>query len=108
MTTYQSSFGNSFESEALPGALPVGRIDAGRSVCTFDTLPVPPNQLRWNPLPMRTGRSQMVAHHTVNGCNLRTGDLFGSGTLSGPTADQGGSLLELTLGGKQPIRLANG
>ncbi|MHB9842102.1 fumarylacetoacetase [Paraburkholderia terrae] len=52
--------------------------------------------------------AQMVAHHTVNGCNLRTGDLFGSGTLSGPAADQGGSLLELTLGGKQPIRLSNG
>ncbi|MEJ8822766.1 fumarylacetoacetase [Variovorax humicola] len=52
--------------------------------------------------------AQMVAHHTVNGCNLRAGDLFGSGTLSGPEAGQGGSLLELSAGGKQPIRLANG
>jgi fumarylacetoacetase len=52
--------------------------------------------------------AQLVAHHTVNGCNLSNGDLFGSGTLSGPNADQGGSLLELSQGGKQPIRLSNG
>ena len=44
----------------------------------------------------------------IHGCNLRAGDLFGSGTLSGPEPDQGGSLLELSSGGKQPIRLANG
>ena len=52
--------------------------------------------------------AQLVAHHTVNGCNLRPGDLFGTGTLSGPEAGQGGSMLELSQGGKQPIRLANG
>jgi fumarylacetoacetase len=52
--------------------------------------------------------AQLVAHHTVNGCNLRDGDLFGSGTLSGPRPEQAGSLLELTQGGKQPIRLSNG
>jgi fumarylacetoacetase len=52
--------------------------------------------------------AQLVAHHSVNGCNLRDGDLFGSGTLSGPRADQGGSLLELSDGGKRPIRLSNG
>ncbi len=52
--------------------------------------------------------AQLVAHHTVNGCNLQPGDLFGSGTISGPAADQGGSLLELTAGGKQPLALANG
>ena len=52
--------------------------------------------------------AQLVAHHTVNGCNLRTGDLFGSGTLSGPTADSAGSLLELTQGGKTAIELPNG
>jgi len=51
---------------------------------------------------------QMVAHHTVNGCNLQPGDLFGSGTLSGPTLDQAGALIELTVGGKQPITLPNG
>ena len=52
--------------------------------------------------------AQMVAHHTVNGCNLQAGDLFGTGTLSGPQADQAGSLLELSQGGKKPIVLANG
>jgi fumarylacetoacetase len=52
--------------------------------------------------------AQMVAHHTVNGCNLEAGDLLGSGTQSGPKADEAGSLLELTVGGKQPLTLASG
>ncbi len=52
--------------------------------------------------------AQMVAHHTVNGCNLEPGDLLGSGTQSGPTPDQAGSLLELTAGGKRAITLADG
>jgi len=52
--------------------------------------------------------AQMVAHHTVNGCNLQPGDLFGSGTLSGPTLDQAGALIELTEGGKRPVELPNG
>ena len=52
--------------------------------------------------------AQMVAHHTVNGCNLQPGDLFGSGTLSGPTLDQAGALIELTQGGKHPVQLPNG
>jgi fumarylacetoacetase len=52
--------------------------------------------------------AQMLAHHTVNGCNLQPGDLLGSGTESGPTHEEAGSLLELTYGGKTPIRLSNG
>lgn len=52
--------------------------------------------------------AQLVAHHTVNGCNLRAGDLFGTGTLSGPLPEQGGSLMELSAGGKRPIPLSNG
>ena len=52
--------------------------------------------------------AQLVAHHTSNGCNLQSGDLLGTGTLSGPAQWQGGSLLELTHGGKQPIHLPNG
>jgi len=51
---------------------------------------------------------QLVAHHTVNGCNLQPGDLLGSGTLSGPGATEAGSLMELSAGGKQPIVLPNG
>jgi fumarylacetoacetase len=52
--------------------------------------------------------AQMVTHHTVNGCNLQPGDLLGTGTLSGPAPDQAGALIELSLGGKQPIALPNG
>lgn len=52
--------------------------------------------------------AQMVAHHSVNGCQLQAGDLFGSGTLSGPQSGQFGSLLEITEGGKKPIELASG
>ncbi|MDE2304815.1 MAG: fumarylacetoacetase [Gammaproteobacteria bacterium] len=52
--------------------------------------------------------AQLVAHHTVNGCNLQTGDLLGTGTLSGPDEGQGGSLLELSRGGRQPLVLPGG
>ena len=52
--------------------------------------------------------AQMVAHHTVNGCNLNPGDMFGSGTLSGPSADSAAALLELTVGGKHPVQLPDG
>ncbi len=52
--------------------------------------------------------AQLVAHHSIGGCNLQPGDLFGSGTLSGPDPAQAGSLLELTQGGRQPITLPNG
>ncbi|MBL8325639.1 MAG: fumarylacetoacetase [Rubrivivax sp.] len=52
--------------------------------------------------------AQLVAHHTINGCNLQAGDLLGSGTLSGPRPGEAGSLLELTLGGKQPVALPGG
>ncbi|AKJ27699.1 fumarylacetoacetase [Caldimonas brevitalea] len=52
--------------------------------------------------------AQMVAHHSVNGCNLMPGDLLGSGTQSGPGEGEGGSLLELSRGGQTPVRLSNG
>jgi fumarylacetoacetase len=52
--------------------------------------------------------AQLLTHHTVNGCNLQPGDLLGSGTLSGPKPEEAGSLLELTMGGKEPIGLPNG
>ncbi|HLJ98089.1 MAG TPA: fumarylacetoacetase [Gemmataceae bacterium] len=51
---------------------------------------------------------QQVAHHTVNGCNLQPGDLLASGTISGPTPDSYGSLLELAWRGARPIALPNG
>jgi len=52
--------------------------------------------------------AQLVAHHSSNGCNLRPGDLFGSGTISAPTPEGYGSLLEITEGGTRPLTLASG
>ncbi len=52
--------------------------------------------------------AQQLAHHTSNGCNVRVGDLMGSGTISGPTPDSYGSMLELAWSGTQPITLADG
>ncbi|NUP04385.1 MAG: fumarylacetoacetase [Nonomuraea sp.] len=51
---------------------------------------------------------QMLAHLTVNGASLRTGDLFASGTISGPERDQRGSLMELTWNGADPVKLSGG
>jgi fumarylacetoacetase len=52
--------------------------------------------------------AQMVAHHTSNGCNLEVGDLFGSGTVSGPDKESWACLLELSKGGREPLPLPNG
>jgi fumarylacetoacetase len=51
--------------------------------------------------------AQLIAHHTVNGCNMRPGDLLGTGTQSGPSFEEAGSLLELSSGGKQPIHIGS-
>src|SRR5690554_2631144 len=52
--------------------------------------------------------AQQLAHHTVNGCNVNSGDMMGSGTISGPTPDSYGSMLELTWRGAKPITLSDG
>ena len=52
--------------------------------------------------------AQQLAHHTIAGCSVRIGDLMGSGTISGPTDDSFGSLLELTWNGTKPLTLHNG
>jgi fumarylacetoacetase len=52
--------------------------------------------------------AQQLAHHTINGCNLRPGDLLASGTISGPTPDSYGSLLELAWRGSKPLTLPSG
>lgn len=52
--------------------------------------------------------AQQLAHHTSNGCKVNSGDMMGSGTISGPTPESFGSMLELTWGGKNPIKLSNG
>jgi len=51
--------------------------------------------------------AQQLAHHTVNGCNLQPGDLLASGTISGPTEESRGCMLELTWRGQNPLKLAN-
>lgn len=57
--------------------------------------------LYWTP-------AQMVAHHTINGCNLLPGDLIGTGTISGPTDAELSSMLEFTMAGTRPVTLPNG
>jgi fumarylacetoacetase len=52
--------------------------------------------------------AQQLAHHTVNGCNIRCGDLMGSGTISGPTPDSYGSMLELAWRGTKPLQMNDG
>ncbi|WP_333985911.1 fumarylacetoacetase [Burkholderia orbicola] len=51
---------------------------------------------------------QMIAHHTMGGCNLQGGDLLGSGTVSGPSSGEAGALIELTSGGTHPVDIGNG
>jgi fumarylacetoacetase len=63
---------------------------------------------RTNSREMYYSAAQQLAHHTTSGCAMNTGDLLGSGTISGPTRESRGSLLELSWGGKEPIRLADG
>ncbi len=52
--------------------------------------------------------NQQLAHHTVNGCNVQVGDLYASGTISGPSPGSFGSMLELTWNGQRPMHLADG
>jgi fumarylacetoacetase len=52
--------------------------------------------------------AQQLAHHTVNGCNIQVGDLYASGTISGPTPDSYGSMLEISWQGKNPITMPDG
>mgnify|MGYP003327075540 FL=1 len=52
--------------------------------------------------------AQQLAHHAIGGCKMNSGDILGSGTISGPDAGQSGSLLELTAGGRTPLVLETG
>jgi fumarylacetoacetase len=90
----------------LPYLLPSGPDGAGglrgldldvEVVLAGEVVSRPPYRtMYWSP-------AQMLAHLTVNGASTRTGDLFGSGTISGPAPDQRGSFLELSWGGKEPF-----
>jgi fumarylacetoacetase len=61
----------------------------------------PYRRMYWTP-------AQMLAHLTVNGASVRTGDLFASGTVSGSSLDERGSLMELSWNGAEPIKLSDG
>jgi len=63
---------------------------------------------RTNYAQMYYSAPQQLAHHTTSGCAMNVGDLLGSGTISGPTKDSRGSLLELSWGGKEPFEIAGG
>lgn len=80
----------------LEAAIQTSAMDAPQTVCRTNT-----RYLYWNV-------RQMIAHHTVNGCNLRPGDLLASGTISGPAETSYGSLLERTWRGERPLRLSDG
>lgn len=88
--------------DRAPGGLEV-RVEAKLAAGGLET-PLSKAQLR----DMYWTFPQMVAHHTSNGCNLRTGDLLASGTLSGPERENRGCLLEMTCRGSEPIALLNG
>jgi fumarylacetoacetase len=61
-----------------------------------------------NAIALSYSAAQQLAHHSLSGCPMRTGDLLGSGTISGPTPDAFGSLMELSWNGEKPFTLANG
>jgi len=70
---------------------------------------LPPHRLSTGPATnMYWTVNQMVAHHASNGCNLNTGDLLGTGTISAPVREGYGSLMELSEGGKSPLALPSG
>jgi fumarylacetoacetase len=52
--------------------------------------------------------AQQLAHQTVNGCNIKTGDMYGSGTISGPEPSQFGSMLEISWKGTKPVSMPDG
>ncbi|MYM56175.1 fumarylacetoacetase [Thalassovita mangrovi] len=64
--------------------------------------------VRTNYKEMYYSAAQQLAHHTTSGCPMNVGDLLGSGTISGPTKESRGSLLELSWGGKEPLELPTG
>jgi len=76
--------------------LQTAKMDRPHRICASNA-----RHLYWN-------IAQQLAHHTVNGCNLQPGDLLASGTISGPTPDSYGSMLELAWKGTKPLQLPNG
>jgi fumarylacetoacetase len=121
--------GKSFATSVSPWVVPLAALEAARLAGPTQDPPVLEYlredkpwgldlamEVRWNGAtvsrpPFRTmywSAAQQLAHLTVNGASLRTGDLFASGTVSGPERDQRGSFLELSWGGAEPVTLPGG
>ena len=102
----------------LPHLLDAADQEAGALAIALDVFLLTPMMRAAGATPFLLARSntchlywtvaQMLAHHASNGCNLSPGDLFGSGTISGPTPESYGSLLEITEGGRKPLALPAG
>ncbi|MEM7382574.1 MAG: fumarylacetoacetate hydrolase family protein, partial [Bacteroidota bacterium] len=84
----------SFDIKLEAGIIPKGGTET--TVCKTNF-----KYMYWN-------MAQQLAHHTVNGCPINSGDMMGSGTISGPTPDSYGSMLELAWQGTKPVELGNG
>ncbi len=90
------------------GALGID-LEASLSSARMREADMPPHVLSRGPASnMYWTIAQILTHHASNGCNLRPGDLLGTGTISGPGRGSCGSLLEITRGGAEPIELPNG
>jgi len=100
--------------EQMPEVLPYLKFDGDRNFdINLEVIIKPGNNqeasvCKSNFRYMYWNMSQQLAHHTVNGCNMRVGDLCGSGTISGPDTGSYGSMLELTWKGTKPIKLPDG
>ncbi|BAI98522.1 fumarylacetoacetase [Sphingobium sp. TA15] len=96
------------EADQAQGALAID-LEVHLSSAKMRAEAMPPMRLSRGPaFSMYWTAQQIVAHHASNGCNLNPGDLLGTGTLSGPTPDSFGSLMELTGGGQAKIVLPTG
>jgi fumarylacetoacetase len=96
------------EADQRHGALDIG-LEVFLLTPTMRDQKIPAHRLsRGNTSHLYWTPAQMVAHHTGGGCDLRAGDLFGSGTISSPDESGFGSLLEITQGGRKPIDLPSG
>ena len=96
------------EEDQRFGALGL-ELEAGIITAAMRAAGTPPHRLSRGPATnMYWTAAQIVAHHASNGCNLRPGDLLGTGTISAPSEDGFGSLLEIARGGSQPVSLPDG
>ncbi len=120
--------GKSFGTSISPWVVPLDALDAARVAAPVQDPPVLPYlvddrtgyditlEVRWNGTPVSRPPfaglywtpAQQLAQLTANGARVRTGDLYASGTVSGPVQDQTGSFIELTWGGTRPVTLADG